>query len=200
MAKNKVEMLKAQLEKAELDIKAKLEKEVKKKVPELPEFPDKDMGANLKPIKKLSKLKFRDKWRLRRKPEKSFLVTMLFSNGTSKTFVVATREEVFTYKKRTYYLKYDDSWFSLSHNQYRLFYFDDSPVPLQREIIKRGEKPFWSVSPDNLKPLLKMEYVKTLAQSQELSRFLKFSLLLGVANAFLSVIILGLIYNGLYSG
>lgn len=152
-------------------------KDNKKEIPE----------TKIREVKKLEKIKFRDRIKLKRRPEISFLVTMLFSNGTIKHFVVTTKEEIFTYKKRTYYLKYTDAWFDLSHNQYRLFFFDDYPVPIDREIVKKGGEHWFSVTPQNLKPLVKMEYVKALANAHELSKFLKFTLLLMIVNTLILV-------------
>ena len=86
--------------------------------------------------------------RLNKKPETAFFIEMFFSNGTSREFVVSTSAEVFRYKKRWYYLRFESSWFNLTQNQYKLNYFDDSPVPIDREITKKGDTSYFSVSPD----------------------------------------------------
>ena len=127
----------------------------------------------IKDIKKQKGLSFWDKRKLNKKPERSFLVTMMFSNGTCKNFVVEANSETFEYNKKNYYLRYEDSWFNITHNQYELFFFDDHPVPLDRSITKQGDKKFWSVTSENLKPLIDMNYVKVLASSQELEQFMK---------------------------
>jgi len=167
-----------------------------KELPAFPVIPQVD-GVS-REIRKREKLKFKDKWKLKTKPDRSYLVTFLFSNGTSKTFVISTREETFTYKNRMYYLDHTCSWFDLSHNQYRLFYFDDFSVPLNRIIDKKGDSAFFSVTPENLKPLIKQEYVKALAQSHELSKYLKFSLLLMIFNGIISIAIALMLYNSAY--
>lgn len=141
-------------------------------------------------------LKFIDKVKLNLKPTKSFLVSMHFSNGTSKSFIACSNSETFIYKKKIYYLRYENAWFDLSHNMYKLNFFDDFPVPIDRKVIKIGDEKYFTVTPDNLKPLLKMEYVKTLAQSQELNKYLKMAVFIS-ALCLLGVIIVGvLVYNG----
>lgn len=130
-------------------------------------------GCKVYEKKKYRKLGFRNVWKLKSKPEKSFLIKMLFSNGTSKEFVIVGKTETFDYRKRTYYLQYENSWFNITQNQYELTYFDDFPVPVNRKIIKEGDEAFFSVTPENLKPLIKMEYVKALASSEEITKKLK---------------------------
>lgn len=141
--------------------------------------------------KKYERLGYWNKRRLKHKPTKSFLIRMNFSNGTSKEFVIATNKETFDYMKKTYYLRYEDSWFNLTQNQYELNYFDDFPVPLDRTIIKKGDKAYWSVTSENLKPIIKMEYVKALASSQEIDRYLKM-------NATISLVLLFLMFVMIY--
>ena len=139
----------------------------------------------LREVKKHSGLKWRDKWKMRKRPSLSFLVTIIHSNGTSKTFIVATDEETFTYGKRHYYLRFEDNVFDLSHGQYHLFYHEDHAVPLQVDVEmiedpdapKGKERAFWAVRPHNLKPVIDMEYVKALT-AIELSKYIKLTLLI----------------------
>jgi len=110
---------------------------------ELPEVPD---GTSRNKVRQ-SGLSFWDKRKLKKKGDVSFLIKMFFSNGTCKEFVIATEKETFRYRKRTYYLRYEDSWFNLTQNQFELHYFDDVPVPLDKNILKKGNRAFWSVTP-----------------------------------------------------
>lgn len=137
-------------------------------------------NGKAKEKKKKRKLGWRNRLRLRRHPEKAFLIRMMFSNGTSKEFVIVTNKETFTYMKRTYYLRYEDSWFNLTQSQYELNYFDDHPVPLDRSIIKQGDVAYWSVTSENLKPIIQMEYVKALASSADIDKWLKTSAIIGI--------------------
>jgi len=131
--------------------------------------------------KKWQRLRFWDKRKLKKKGDTAFLIKMFFSNGTCKEFVVATPNETFTYNKRTYYLRKEDISFNLTQNQFELNYFDDFPVPISiKEIVRKGNDAFWSVSPDNLKPLIKMNYVKALASTDDLNKWMKMSLLVGI--------------------
>ncbi len=140
--------------------------------------------------KRKSKLGYWNKRKLKKHPESSFLIRMKFSNGTSKEFVVYTRKETFKYMKRTFYLRYENSWFNLTQNQYELDYFDDYPVPLDREILKKGDKAYWSVTSDNLKPLIEMEYVKALASSADIDKYLKMNATLSVVLMFMMLILI----------
>jgi len=141
--------------------------------------------------KKWERLGFWNKRKLKKKPETAFLIRMFFSNGTSKEFIICTKDEIFSYKKRWYYLRYQDSWFNLTQSQYELCYFDDYPVPLDRSITQQGDKRFWGVTPENIKPLVEMNYVKVLAQSQELEKKLSTIQLLCILMLF---ILLGTLY------
>lgn len=149
-----------------------------------------DTGGSAREKKKYEKLSRWQRRKLKQYPATSFLIRMNFSNGTSREFVIKTRAEVFKYMKRWYYLRYEDSWFNLTQNQYELNYFDDYPVPLDRKIIKQGNKAYWSVTPDNLKPIIDMEYVKALASSQELDRYLRMNATLTIFMVFLIMFIL----------
>ena len=141
------------------------------------EIPKVTQGT-VKQLKNRSRIAPIDRIKLKYKADCSYLITMLFSNGTCKQFVISTREETFTYKGREYFLRYEDAWFDITYNQFRLFYHDDTAIPINREIQLLGDEKWFSVRPENLKPLLKMEYVKVLAQSQELSKYLKTTLII----------------------
>jgi len=152
------------------------------------------MNGTVREKKKHEKLGFWNKRRLKKSPEKAFFIEMFFSNGTSKEFVITTNDEIFRYNKRWYHLRFENSWFNLSQNQYKLNFFDDYCEPMDREVIRKlgkdGDKNFFSVTPDNLKPLIDMEYVKALASSQELDKYLKMVAVFGFINLFISFIII----------
>lgn len=152
---------------------------------------------NWKKLKPWSKegLPWRDRRKLKKKPEISFLIKMLFSNGTCKEFVISTSHETFTYKKRSYYLKYDDAYFNLTQNQFELTYFDDCSVPINKSIKYEGDKAFFSVTPENLKPLIDMNYVKVLASSADLDKYLKMNATLAVFSAFGVIILLLMVFR-----
>ncbi len=116
---------------------------------------------------------FKDQRKLKKKPDSSFLIRMFNSNGTSREFVVSTKNEMFEYNDRTYYLRYEDAWFNLTQNQFELNFFDDYATPLDRKIKKEGKEAYWSVTSENLKPIIDMNYVKVLASSQELDKMLR---------------------------
>lgn len=135
--------------------------------------------------KKQENLTFIDKLKLKHRPTRSYLIKMFFSNGTAKEFVIVTKAETFKFKGRSYYLRYEDSWFNITQNQYELNYFDDFTVPIDRAIQKMGDKRFFSVTPENMKPLIDMNYVKVLAQAQDFEKKMQTLVILQVLICFL---------------
>jgi len=105
---------------------------------------------------------FKDNRKLKKHPESTFLIEMLYSNGTSKTFVIKTNKNTFSIDEKIYYLFYEECYFDLSMNQFRLIYHESCPVPINREIMKIGDDTYFSVTPDNLKPLVEMRYLEVL--------------------------------------
>ncbi len=135
------------------------------------------------------KLKWRDRWRKRMHTDRAYIITMMHNNGTMRTFVLKLKERTFTYKKKMYYVHYDESWFNITENHYQLFYHENHAIPINREITMTGKENWFNVTPENLKPLLQQEYVQKLATADELSRYLKIGLLIAIINIGLSVII-----------
>lgn len=170
--------------------------------PDMPTI-DGDLQAKIKELKKHKGLNMGDKFRMRNKPSRAFLITMRYSNGTRKSFIITTSKETFKHKGRTYYLYYENAFFDISHSLYHLDFFDDFCCPIDREIIKlpdkdapKGqERAYFSVSPHNLRPLLAMEYVKSLAQSQELNKYLKLTLLFSLLSLVMTLLIVYKIFN-----
>jgi len=149
------------------------------------------MKGNVKGVKINTGLGWRAKRKLKSKPESSYLVKMIFSNGTTRYWVVETDDELFVYKKRMYYLRKENSFYNLTHHQQELIYYDDYVCPIEKNVVLMEDeeekdsnlrKAFFSIVPSNLKPLIKMEYVKALAESSEFSKYLKLSLIFGLLN------------------
>ena len=143
---------------------------------------DKDTVGMASESKKLMGLSFWDRRKIKKKPEHSFLITMIFSNGTSRRFIISTNEETFSYKKRHYNLRYEDSYFSLTDNQFILFYHEDFVNPIDRELVRLGNEAYFTTTPENIKPIIDMEYVKALSSSIELNKFFRSSLVLMILN------------------
>ena len=143
-------------------------------------------------------LKYLDKVKLNLFPTKTFLISMHFSNGTMKQFVIYSNREIFEYKKRHYYLRYEDAWFDTTYKLYRLNYFDDYPYPIDRKVTKitqSGDKSLFTVSPENLKPLIEMEYVKALASAHQITQWLKLTLMMSVGSLIIGIINAIMIYK-----
>ena len=116
--------------------------------------------------------------KLKKNPEKAFVITMFFANGTKKSFIIKTTESTFMYRKKAYYLYYEESWFDISLNQYHLFYHENYAVPINREVMQTGNEAFFNVTPENLKDLIAFEYVKVLAGAHTITGALKTLLIL----------------------
>ncbi len=137
--------------------------------------------------KKLKGIGWWQRRKLRKKPEHSFLITMIFSNGTSRRFIITTNKEMFEYKKRLYNLRYEDSLFSLTDNQYILFYHEDFINPIDRKIQRIGNTDYFTTTPENIAPIIAMEYVKALSSSIELNKFFRSALALGILGLLLGL-------------
>lgn len=174
-----LEQLKREIAQEEINIKQFDERMIKKSAKE--KHPIVSQGK----VKPYNALKgFMNKLRDKKAKDRSYLITMRFSNGTERSWIIVTRQEVFYYRKRGYYLRYQDNFFDLSSNRYKLYYHEDYCLPLDRNIVVFQDtgttipKAFLSVTPHNLKPLIKMEYVKALAQAVEISKYFKFIIIL----------------------
>ena len=166
----------------------------KKKDDEKNDIPTVEEGT-VKEVNEQDKLSFMDKWKLKRKPQTSFVITMLFSNGTMKTFVIVASSEVFKYRKRWYYLRFEEGYYDLSHKEQHLLYHEDFAVPLGRQMYKDGDKAWFTVTPDNLKPLVEMEVVKALVSSTELNKYLKMIMIISISSLLGTIVALAMLYK-----
>lgn len=121
--------------------------------------------------RKAIKIKFWDRQKLKKKPTKSYMITMFHGNGTSRTFVVLADAEAqgFNVGKRHYMIIPEESWFDLSLNCYHMYYHYLVAVPLNREfVLMNGEEneAFFSVSPSALREYVKMRAIKTIVGSE----------------------------------
>jgi len=106
----------------------------------------------------------KDEHKLRHTPESSFMITMHFRNGTERTWVHDTRKNWFRYQGQTYVINYEDMLFDLTMQRYRAYYHEDFATPINREIEQKGDAAYFAVTPENMKPVLDMEYVKKLVE------------------------------------
>lgn len=150
---------------------------------------------NGKKLSNLLKFSWKDKRKLVNKPEYSYVVTMLFPNGTSRTFVLFCNKKTFEFNKYTYYLYDEESWFDLTMNQYHLFYHESHPIPLNREVVQTGDEHYFSVTPENLKELIAGEYVKILVKANQITDALKTILLMCFVITGILVIVLLLLWS-----
>lgn len=117
------------------------------------------------------KLRRKDRKKLVNHPEQSYVITMMFGNGTLKTWVVKTASDTFEVNKKMYNIVYEEAWFDLSMKQYHLFYYEGIPTNINREIEMHGDEAFFKVKPESLKPLIRYKYIDALVRSASLPKW-----------------------------
>jgi len=130
------------------------------------EVPKVNDGGKVRELKQGERISFRDRLKMGREGDTAWVITMLFGNGTCRQFVITTKSDLFEYKKSWYHLRYENSWFDLTFKYYRLFFFENYVEPLDKEIIRKGDVSWWTVTPDNIRPYVKQQYVKNLTESE----------------------------------
>lgn len=181
-------------------MKKKQTKTKTKKSKELKPKSDQYVGE----LKAIGEVKDRDKWtsetekkklsffsrkKLEKEPEVTYFVTIFFPNGTCKEWVISSKNTTFDYKGRTFVIDTQESWFDITQNQYRLLYHFEYPMPIRREVIPfvdEGNEVYLRIKSDNLKPVIKQEYVKVLASSN-IDRYLIIMLVLLALLLFFSI-------------
>lgn len=128
---------------------------------------------------------------LKKYPDKAFLVTMLFCNGTKKEFIFSNEQNYFIMDNKKYIIHYEESFYDLSLKMYNLIYHEDFPLPINREIITTGEEQFFSITPHNIKKYMEMDYVKKILSGEEIDKIMKIILVVTCANL-IGMIILGI--------
>jgi len=141
-----------------------------------------------------------------KKPEQAYIVTMFYNNGTSKTFIITTDKKTFIHKSKMYVIIYEEVWKDLNLDNYHFFYNEGCSVPINRELYWEKDmdaditkqEAFFSVTPHNLSPIIKMEYVKALANSVELNKYLQLNTLLNFLNLAGTFIVIAMLYYGVF--
>lgn len=155
----------------------------------------------LKPEKgrKLLKLGFWEKHHLKKNAEHTFIVRMLFANGTAKEFAVHSKSQTFTYKGKTYYLFYEECYFDLSLNQFLFIFHENFSVPINREIVekaeKEGDEAYFVVKPGVLKDYGKMESLRAVVGKGDQDKLMLIVLIVSAASALLSLFTLILMFR-----
>jgi len=131
-------------------------------------------------------LGFWDRHKMKKFPEKTYIVSMFFPNGTYKEFVIIADKPTFSFNKKTYIIEPKKAYWDLMQNQYRLIYHADYITPIERDIkqyVDSKEKEiFLAVNPSNVENIIKQEYVKVLASSQNIDTYLKIGMIVSFVN------------------
>lgn len=119
-------------------------------------------------------LPWRQKMNLKKKPTRSYLITMRFGNGTRRTFVIVAEHDqvTFTFNKGIYQLVFEEAFYDLSTNQFHLDYHERYPTPLNREVVVddtgNDNASFFCVTPGTLAELVKMKIVKAIVTPENI--------------------------------
>ena len=138
-------------------------------------------------------LSWRQKIKLSRSPTKTYLVTMFYGNGSCEHFVVETTSHFFSHgKNKKYHINKTLCLWDANENTYHLYYHEDQVEPLGFKLIHVEEGTdtmMASVTPENLDSVIKMEFVRLIAEGPELGKMMRIMLFLGIATLGLLLII-----------
>ena len=149
---------------------------------------------------------FLDRLKLKRKPQSTVSIIMNHHNLTVKQFVLDVKDNVFKYQGKNYVIIHELQKFNLSLNLPEYHYHEGYAVPFDNEVVEQidedevqeeRKRAFLSVTPHNVKKVIKMEYVKALAQATELNKYLMTILLFGGLTMLMNIIIIVLVYKGM---
>jgi hypothetical protein len=150
-------------------------------------------------VKEKSKIfGFWEKRKLKNNPDECYIINMHYGNGTSRLFVLRTTDNVFIHKGKMYLLIHEECWFNLSIREYLFNFHENCVVPINRELEYKPNpeypnddmkaEAFYSVTPSNMEKTIKMEYVKALVNSVELTSMLKLILIVAIMGAGIALI------------
>jgi hypothetical protein len=138
-------------------------------------------------------LSWKQKMKLSRSPTKTYLVTMFYGNGSCEHFVVETTSHFFSHgKNKKYHINKTLCQWDANENTYHLYYHEDQAEPLEFKQIHVNETTdtmMASVTPENLDSVIKMEFVRLIAEGPELGKMMRIMLFLGIATLGLLLII-----------
>lgn len=113
--------------------------------------------------RKLLRFSLKGRYNMRKRPDITYIVTMMFPNGTLITKCIKTKDRTFNFHKKDYHLYYEEAWYDLSLNAYRLFYHANYVEPINREVMQKGDEAYFNVTPENVKKIIGFKYVDVIA-------------------------------------
>lgn len=134
--------------------------------------------------------KLMDKYRKLNK-KRAFLVTLFRVNGTITHHIVEENRRVFNLEDKTYVIEPQAGKYDASTKITSFFYIENIPVPLR--ITKEGLD---YMDAQQLKKIIRFEFVEKLAQLADQERLLIINLVLGGVNAFLMLVVIGMLIKG----
>jgi hypothetical protein len=144
--------------------------------------------GSVTPVKVGQNMSRGDNLKLAKNPTSSYVITMLFGNGTMEHYVIETKENFFILNKKRYHLNKTLGWYDVNFKNNRLIYFEEYVEPIEHGVKFDGDKTFLYITPSNMQPVMEMEYVKILSQSAELTKWLKILIFIGIASLCLMLI------------
>lgn len=148
-------------------------------------------------------LSFGDKMKLNRNPLTTYLITMYYGNATCEHFVLECNSNFMTHRKKKYHLDKTQAVWDANEKSNRLFYHENFVEPLQFKTIitETGEdEAYVAVTPENLEPIIKMEFVRLIAEGPELSKMVKIVMFLCIAilGLLLIIVIIFIAQSGIF--
>jgi hypothetical protein len=147
----------------------------------------------------MERMRRKDRKHLRKSPHNCIVVTMHHRNNTTRTFIINTKASHFEYQAKAYLLHMTNARNDLTRKLPHLHYSEESSMPLNHEVVKQGDKAWFSVTPATMLDYLKMEVIKAFVSSLELNKYLKMLVVISSVTGIAAIISLILALNGLRS-
>ena len=153
------------------------------------------LNSNVKVLDKHHGLKGKDKRKLAGRPTTTYIVTMIFGNGSCKHFVVEPDKlGFFTYLKKKYHLNQKNCIWDANNNTNRFYFHENYVEPVEfKEInveLTDETRMITSVTPENIDGVIKMESLRLIAEGPDLQRWVKIGVFVSIGVAVLLGIIL----------
>ena len=164
------------------------------KIPDLiPKTPEKEAETTTIISAKHQGLKTGDKLKLDKNPTTTYLVTMIFGNGSCEHLV--SEPDIlgfFKHRKKKYHINQKNCIWDSNENNNRLFFHENYVEPLEiKEIItsENENRMIAYVTPENVDGVIKMESVRLIAEGPDLQKWVKIGTFVSIAVLCLLLII-----------
>lgn len=143
---------------------------------------------NFIPDFKRMKIKNSQIKKLKKIPDRCLLITMLFANGTAKSYIISTEKGIFKLGGKEYIINCEESFFDLTLNMYHLYFHEDFVMPINREIVSTGKECFFSVTPENVTKFNQHKYVEKILTPDSTNALLKIIIIICAVTMLINII------------